>query len=599
MGIKKFFKIKPPEEDTPEMNRDQLNELGIPTKNVNRTKKTKFAAYGHFAKDNAEDRFYAPPGYENSAQSKANLEDLNKSELDTESKSDPYLQAPDKSNFDPYARNNVQDRRQDSNPYSSTGSSGYAPNNPYEKPPSDPYARTSNSSPHGQQQPSFNPYGQQQPNSNPYGQQQSNSNPYGQQRPNVSAYGRQQSSSTNPYQQPPLNQNSSAGQGGSRNPYSSLAGDPYGSASGGNSYNTVSQQSQVSNSAYGNPQSQSRRDQNPQPDNRIAKAATEDSFDFENPSKSEGKDSGPQDDEIDLNATIQEEEDDFNGPMHVGYGNDVNQRQQTQQQQSMVQQSYPQDSSSDRGFQTFEEMQRENEQRQQQEEDEAVDEIKQQIRFTKQSSVASTRNTLKMAQEAEMAGTNTLGMLGHQSEKLNDVERNLDLMRMQNRVADDKVAELKKLNRNILAVHMSNPFNSKRRLREAEERIRTQRIEDKLIQKQTNGRLMQSTNRIESAMNASGQEPHDSVKQRYQNQAILEKSKRYQFENDAEDDEMELEIDKNLDKVGQISGRLKRLAIASGEEIDAQQNRIANIEEDTDNMDIRIHLNTTRLTQIR
>nr|3B5N_C Chain C, Protein transport protein SEC9 [Saccharomyces cerevisiae]3B5N_G Chain G, Protein transport protein SEC9 [Saccharomyces cerevisiae]3B5N_K Chain K, Protein transport protein SEC9 [Saccharomyces cerevisiae] len=67
------------------------------------------------------------------------------------------------------------------------------------------------------------------------------------------------------------------------------------------------------------------------------------------------------------------------------------------------------------------------------------------IKFTKQSSVASTRNTLKMAQDAERAGMNTLGMLGHQSEQLNNVEGNLDLMKVQNKVADEKVAELKKL----------------------------------------------------------------------------------------------------------------------------------------------------------
>ncbi|SCU89279.1 LAFA_0E17040g1_1 [Lachancea sp. 'fantastica'] len=593
MGIKKFFKIKPPEEDTPEMNREQLNELGIPTKNVRRTKKEKFAAYGHFAKDKAEDRFYAPPGYENSAKNNADLDDLNKSEMDTENKADPYLKAPDKSSFDPYARNNVQDRRQEQNPYSTSGPAGYASNNPYEKSSSDPYARTTSTS---------NPYEQQRSTSNPYGQQQSDFNSYGQQRSNVNPYGQHQSENNRSgSQQPPSRTNIPPGQGRSANPYASLGDDPYSSSSRSNSYSTASRQSPVSSSRvpqYGNPQSESRTatissPQGPQGKSRIATAgATDASFDFENPSKSDNND------EIDLNATLQDEEEDFNSPMNVGYENDVYQRQQLQQQ-TTPQQDYLQDTSNDRGFQTFEDIQRENEQRQQQEEDEAVDEIKQQIRFTKQSSVASTRNTLKMAQEAEMAGTNTLGMLGHQSEKLNAVERNLDLMRMQNRVADDKVAELKKLNRNILAVHMSNPFNSKRRLREAEERIRTQRIEDKLIQKQTNGRLMQSTNRIESAMNASGQDPHDSVKQRYQNQAILERSKRYQFENDAEDDEMELEIDKNLDKVGQISGRLKRLAIASGDEIDAQQNRIANIEEDTDNMDIKIHLNTTRLTQIR
>ncbi|SCV02593.1 LAME_0H03136g1_1 [Lachancea meyersii CBS 8951] len=619
MGLKKFFKMKPPEEDTAEMNREKLIELGIPTKNVNRTKKEKFAAYGHFAKDKAEDRFYAPPGYENHAkkQDDSALEDLNKSEMDSGAETGAYLRAPNKSSFDPYARNNVQNHGQNSSPYTQASPYESTPSNPYERVPGNPY---------GQQQSSSNSTKQQNAYSSPYGGQQSSSSPYGSQNSSSNPYGGQQSS-TNPYrgQQPYASQSfsRSATPATSQNPYSGLSNDPYSSTSRNNSYNALSKLQPMPASGYkpytgyDNNGNSNRSAAKPASDpyspresiarqrlrtaddsQEPASVGPEDSFDFEGPSKAERIDSNLQDDDIDLNATMQEEEDDFNKPMQDGYQGNAYQRQQLQQQPSR-QGSYRQDGSNSRGFQTFEEMQRENEQRQQQEEDEAVDEIKQEIRFTKQSSVASTRNTLKMAQEAEMAGTNTLGMLGHQSEKLNNVERNLDLMKMQNRVADDKVAELKKLNRNILAVHVSNPFNSKRRLREAEDRIRTQRIEDKLIQKQTNGRLLQSTNRIESAINSTSQEPHDSVKQRYQNQAILEKSKRYQFENDEEDDEMELEIDKNLDKIGQISGRLKRLAVASGEEIDAQQNRVANIEEDTDNLDIRIHLNTTRLTQIR
>ena len=149
-----------------------------------------------------------------------------------------------------------------------------------------------------------------------------------------------------------------------------------------------------------------------------------------------------------------------------------------------------------KGFKTFDEVQREEEERQQQEEDEAVDELKQEIRFTKQSSVASTRNTLKMAQEAEMAGMNTLGMLGHQSEKLNNVERNLDLIKIQN-------------------------------------------------------------------------------------------------------DEMEVEIDRNLSQIQQVSGRLKKLAISAGEEIDAQQQRLDRVENNTDDLDIKINMNTNKLSYIK
>lgn len=541
MGIKKFFKIKPPEEDTVEANRDQLNELGVTVKNPNKSKREKFAAYGRFAKDKASDKVYAPPGYAPcDHQNGETLDDLNTSPYDEEP-SNPYMSAPPKSDFDPYARNNSGNR--ETSPYSA---------NPYE--------RNSN-----------NPYGA---NSPPYGQQP---NVYDAQRTSAPAAAVGQSRSSmepgaraNPYASRPSKIPQGAGSYGSNtsNPYSSLKSDAYTAGSPSNPYAA--------------------------PANNLGRTVsngpvTEDKFDFEGPSSQQLQKQQTRpidDDDIDLNATLQEEGDDLNGSIHDGYApGGTSSSMGVEQQQN-------------RTFKTFEDVQKEEQLRQQQQEDEEVDEIKQQIKFTKQGSVASTRNTLKMAQDAEMAGMNTLGMLGHQSETLNNVENNLNLMKMQNRVADDKVQELKKLNRNILAVHVSNPFNSKRRLREAEDKIRMQRVQDKIMQQEANSTLHQSTRRIEGAMNNAGNDGN-TVRERYQNQQILDRSKRYQFENDEEDDEMELEIDRNLDKIGQVSSRLKKLAVATGEEINSQQDRIKSIEEDTDNMDIKIHLNTTRLTHIR
>lgn len=275
-----------------------------------------------------------------------------------------------------------------------------------------------------------------------------------------------------------------------------------------------------------------------------------------------------------------------------GYGYD---NQQTQMYQEN---DLNQEGDMDRGYKTFEDIQREEEQRQQQEEDDAVDELKQQIKFTKQSSVASTRNTLKMAQEAEMSGMNTLGLLGHQSEKMNNVERNLDLMNIQNSIADEKVTELQKLNRSLWAVHVSNPFNSKRRKQEREDKIKNQKIQEQAMMENTNQDLLQSTNRIENAMEENGRNISD-VRDRYERKDILNRAQKYQFENDEDDDEMEVEIDRNLSKIQQVSGRLKKLAIAAGDELDSQQDRIKRIEDNTDDLDIKIHVNTTKLSTIK
>ena len=50
-----------------------------------------------------------------------------------------------------------------------------------------------------------------------------------------------------------------------------------------------------------------------------------------------------------------------------------------------------------------------------------VEGIKQQLRFTKQESVNSTRNALRLAREAEETARNTLGRLGDQSGMLNSI----------------------------------------------------------------------------------------------------------------------------------------------------------------------------------
>ncbi|ODV98144.1 hypothetical protein PACTADRAFT_47952 [Pachysolen tannophilus NRRL Y-2460] len=233
--------------------------------------------------------------------------------------------------------------------------------------------------------------------------------------------------------------------------------------------------------------------------------------------------------------------------------------------------------------------------RQQREEDEAVDEIKRDIRFTKQQSVASTRNTMRMAQEATVSGQNTLGMLGSQSERLYNIERNLALAETQNKIADDKVKELARLNRSLFAVHAPNPFTSKRRLRDKEEKIKTQRLNEKLLQDKQRATMFSSERRVIDGLRTTNSD-NTALYNKYNNQKILADAKRYQFENDEEDDEMELEIGNNLHTISQHASSLKQMANTIGKEVRSQNSRMRNIEEDTDTLDINVHLNNSRLS---
>lgn len=82
-------------------------------------------------------------------------------------------------------------------------------------------------------------------------------------------------------------------------------------------------------------------------------------------------------------------------------------------------------------------------------EDEEVEGIKTELRATKMDSLASTRNTLRMAREAEENARGTMARLGDQSESLANSERHLDVAKANTQRAEDKAGELKQLNRSI------------------------------------------------------------------------------------------------------------------------------------------------------
>ncbi|SGZ52244.1 CIC11C00000002598 [Sungouiella intermedia] len=230
-------------------------------------------------------------------------------------------------------------------------------------------------------------------------------------------------------------------------------------------------------------------------------------------------------------------------------------------------------------------------------EDEEIEAIKQDIRFTKQESVALTRNTLRMAQEADASGINTLGMLGSQSERLYNAEQNLLLADTQTKIADDKVSELKRLNRSIFVPATGNPFNKKLRLRQQEAKMKTQKEQEKYLRETNRQGMYASEQRVKQGItnNATNSDTYN----KYQDEKYLLQAKRYQFDADSEDDDMEKEIGSNLDQISSYAKKLQSTALTMNKEVDAQNERLRKIEEDADRLDINVHLNSTRLNNIR
>lgn len=213
-------------------------------------------------------------------------------------------------------------------------------------------------------------------------------------------------------------------------------------------------------------------------------------------------------------------------------------------------------------------------------ENEDVDASKQEIKFIKQQDVSSTRNALRMAAMAEETGRNTLARLGAQGERLHNTNRNLDIANNHINIAEDKAKELKTLNRSMFAVHMNNPFTSKERRIQREEKIMDRHESEREQREATREQAFKAGQRMNQnfkSLGDSGFGTGTGSGSGYKPN-LAERAK-YQFEADSDDDRMEDEIDRNLDELGGAAKRLNLLARATGEEVDAQNKIIRGIAE--------------------
>ncbi|KAJ3526876.1 hypothetical protein NMY22_g9996 [Coprinellus aureogranulatus] len=236
-----------------------------------------------------------------------------------------------------------------------------------------------------------------------------------------------------------------------------------------------------------------------------------------------------------------------------------------------------------------------------QETEEDLEGIKTQTRFVKQESVASTRNALRLAREAEETARNTLGRLGDQSEKLANTERHLDVSKGHSLRAEDKTDELKQLNKSIFRPVITWNKDAKRAAQEA--KIQARYDEERDEREKAMMDIRETQNRLGKATTYGGDDDllggSRRMKTAEQLNARKEQRKRFQFEATASDDELEDELDDNLDEIGDAVKRLKALGTTMGQELDSQNDRITRIEGKTVGLDNRIFRNTERGTWLR
>lgn len=231
-------------------------------------------------------------------------------------------------------------------------------------------------------------------------------------------------------------------------------------------------------------------------------------------------------------------------------------------------------------------------------EDEDVEAIKTQMKFLRREDVNLTRSALRSAAMAEESGRNALGMLGAQGESLYETESSIELAKTQNKIAAEKTRELRTLNQSMFRPHVSNPFNSKRRLQEKEEQIKAERMRQQMVRENLRKDGYSSQQRV---MDGLGVMPsaHKTSETAKKYDKYNKERQKYLFEGDEEDDALEDEIEGNLDALHSASKRLNKLAIATHEELESQNKVLNKLGDTVDDLDVNIHLNSHTLMNIR
>lgn len=152
-----------------------------------------------------------------------------------------------------------------------------------------------------------------------------------------------------------------------------------------------------------------------------------------------------------------------------------------------------------------------------------------------------------------------------------NVNRHLDLSKAYANKAESSADELKQLNKSIFIPVVSNPFRRKEKERRELENMQKDHAEHMAERDNIRQFEYESSARIQETNRLNSQNPGTTGGRRGRSEADR---RRYQFEEDSDDDKVEDEIDENLDLLGGAVGRLKNMALTMNTELDSQNEQI-------------------------
>lgn len=225
------------------------------------------------------------------------------------------------------------------------------------------------------------------------------------------------------------------------------------------------------------------------------------------------------------------------------------------------------------------------------ESDEELEDIKGELRFTRDKTIESTERTLQMAREAERLGQNTMGMLGSQSARLFSTERTLQVSQTTASLGEEYSKELRTVSDVFQAP--SNPFNKKSRLRKKEEAQRDQFVKEQKVQHEQFEEFQALERRVKTHLVDSTGGQHQFRK------ASDAQYKQYLYEGEGEyAKRQEDTINDNMEQIHSYAKRLRGLAAAQSEEFRRQLERMKAMGDNMGRLHITVDQSSQRLKRV-
>lgn len=191
-----------------------------------------------------------------------------------------------------------------------------------------------------------------------------------------------------------------------------------------------------------------------------------------------------------------------------------------------------------------------------------------------------TRDAVSRLLNTEESAINSMSNLGAQSNKLHKSKRDMDLAKAHEKTAEEQMRELKRLGKFFA---FKNPFRKNRDKRLLQKQMEISDAERRREEEETRRSELESKQRLR-LNNNSTDESRKLRQQEYSGNAKMD-SDLY----DEEDLAAEAEISANLDEIGDVTSRLKQMALTMNDELGHQNKLISTLDTRAGEAGVRIN----------